>query len=210
MFIIVRISLNNMKKYLLLFCLFIPQVILAQLHYPTYSNPGVTSNVDYGNKAIANGFLQSPNAAGLGIYGSTDISPFTGLPNIAIPVFNVRNGDLSLSAELRYFAGGVKPEDHPGWVGQNWSLNVGGVVTRKVNGGLDEVYTKDFDDKWQFAYWYKYPGLAPSNWDTQSYLNTYLAPDKNKLAKLNPDEFSFTLPNGKSGSFLKTTWASGR
>lgn len=193
-----------MKKILLILYLFIPQMIFAQLNYPTYSGPGVSTNVDYGNKAIANGFLQSPNAAGLGIYGSTDISPFTGLPNISIPVFNVRNGDLSLSAELRYLAGGVKPEDHPGWVGQNWSLNVGGVVTRKVNGGLDEVYTpNNTSDKWPFAYWYKFAGLAPINWDTQSYLSGYLAPNKNNLAMLNPDEFSFTLPNGKSGSFFK-------
>jgi YD repeat-containing protein len=193
-----------MKKHLLIFCLLIPQFIFAQFKYPSYSGPGVSTNVDYGNKAIANGFLQSPNAAGLGVYGNTDISPFTGLPNISIPVFNISSGDLSLSAELRYLAGGVKPDDHPGWVGQNWSLNVGGVVTRKVNGGLDEVYTPDNPtDKWQFAYWYKFAGLAPTNWDTQSYLNSYLAPDKNNLAMLNPDEFSFTLPNGKSGSFFK-------
>ncbi len=38
---------------------------------------------------------------------------------------------------LSYNASGFKPEDLPTWVGQGWSLNAGGVITRAVQGNPD-------------------------------------------------------------------------
>lgn len=157
-----------------------------------------------------NRFLQSPNAAGLGIYGITDISPFTGLPDISIPVFSATQGDLTIKAELKYFGGGVKPEDHPGWVGQNWSLNVGGVITRKKNGELDEIYYAAGFDHDLHAYLYKYGGLGGGSdvfsWDKNTYMdplfNSEVGQNQEYPSILSPDEFFFNLPNGKSGSFL--------
>lgn len=154
-------------------------------------------------KEIRIPFIQSPNAASLGIYGKVDISPFTGLPNINVPVFSLANGDISVTAELRYFAGGVKLEDHNGWVGQNWSLNVGGVVTRKRNGGLDEAYLNNGGNL--YSYIDHSEKLDVSNWNTSSFMTPYLTNGTVDFYGMStPDEFMFTLPNGKSGSFMKS------
>jgi YD repeat-containing protein len=157
--------------------------------------------------------FQSPNASSLGAYGKYDISPFTGLANIDIDVFSLKEGDVPVNCKLSYFSGGVKPTQHPGWVGQNWTLNVGGVVTRKVNGDPDEIATSAAlpDDK-QFAYYYQYSVYNKANWydfaNMQSlFLKTF---DGSSLARptplpleLAPDEFMFNLPSGVSGSFFK-------
>lgn len=45
-------------------------------------------------------------------------------------------GDFTLPISLDYAAVGVKTDDRPGAVGYNWNLNVGGVVTRVVRGGI--------------------------------------------------------------------------
>lgn len=157
------------------------------------------------SQKIVDPYIQSPNVASLGIYGKVDVSPFTGLPNINIPVFSVSYGDIPISANLQYLGGGVKIEDHPGWVGQNWSLIVGGVVSRKRNGGVDEIYVNNFTNANAFSYYFNYGGLDNSGWDQSTFMKTYLgSSDASKLyPQLSPDEFMFTLPNGKSGSFMK-------
>lgn len=145
-------------------------------------------------------FVQSPNAASLGIYDKIDISPFTGLANISIPVFSVKEGDIGLNCQLSYFSGGVKPEQHPGWVGLNWSLSVGGQVTRKVNGAVDEVYIEALNpDNWS-AYYDHYYRLAPANWYDNTFMQNF--PIQYAPFRGEPDEFIFSLPNGISGSFF--------
>lgn len=103
---------------------------------------------------------------------------------------------------LRYYSGGVLLEQHPSWVGQNWTLEVGGVVTRKMNGGIDEVYTPDFSDPNIFSYYFKYDKLNNPQWDQKSYMDIFFANPSNQTVLLDPDEFMFTLPNGKSGSIM--------
>ena len=82
--------------------------------------------------------IQSPNAASLGKYGDVPISYYTGAPNISIPLYNLNNNDIPLDISLNYNPSGVKVNDLPGWVGQNWSLNAGGVITRTVQNFPDE------------------------------------------------------------------------
>ena len=43
-------------------------------------------------KAIA----ASADAAALGKYGRVPVSPFTGIPNISIPIYTIKSGDLTL------------------------------------------------------------------------------------------------------------------
>jgi YD repeat-containing protein len=82
--------------------------------------------------------IQSPNAGGLGKYGDVPVSLYTGSPNINIPLFDTNIKGMGLNLTLNYDASGVRPDDHPGWVGQNWSLDAGGVITRTVQGYPDE------------------------------------------------------------------------
>lgn len=147
--------------------------------------------------------VQSPNAASLGIYGAIDISPFTGLANIGIDAFQMKEGDITINGSLRYFSGGVKPESHPAWVGQNWTFSVGGVVTRKVNGGVDEVASSIPNSLNSFAYLYHYADLDNLSWSTTSFIQGFWPlPSTENKADPSPDEFFFNLPNGVSGSFL--------
>lgn len=76
----------------------------------------------------------SPTAASLGMYGNIPISLYTGLPNISIPIWNLKGRELNLPITLSYRAGGVKVEDMASWVGLGWSLDAGGVITRAVRG----------------------------------------------------------------------------
>jgi hypothetical protein len=168
-------------------------------------------------------YIQSPDAATLGSFGDFDVSAYTGMPNISVPVFSLQEGDIPVNCELRYLSGGVKPSAHPGWVGQNWTLSVGGIVTRKVNGGVDEVANSLASLPGQsallnqYAYLYNYsllnnPSYTP--WYGNSFIQYYyenLNPTNpngsgqtaalSNLVNLAPDEFSFTLPTGVTGSF---------
>ena len=80
----------------------------------------------------------SPTAAELGKYGKIPVSYFNGLPNVSVPLTELRAKDYTLPIYLTYHAGGNKPEQHPGWVGQGWALHAGGCISRIVRGEKDE------------------------------------------------------------------------
>lgn len=80
----------------------------------------------------------SPTAAALGKYGEVPVSPFTGVPNIGIPLYEVKGRSLSLPISLSYHASGLKVEEVASWVGLGWSLNAGGMITRTVRGRPDD------------------------------------------------------------------------
>jgi YD repeat-containing protein len=104
-------------------------------------------------KSILNVMPPSPNAASLGKYGEIPVSNYTGIPNINIPIYEIKIGDLTLPISLNYHAGGVKVEEIASWVGLGWSLNAGGMIGRSVRGIPDEV-----------AQWYPMVGeYNPSN-----------------------------------------------
>ena len=79
-----------------------------------------------------------PNASSLGRVGQTEVSNYTGIPNISQPLAHLREGSLSLDIGLNYRASGVKVMDQASWVGLNWSLEAGGAITRTVRGLPDE------------------------------------------------------------------------
>lgn len=45
---------------------------------------------------------------------------------------------------MTYLGSGVRPDQHPGWVGLGWNLNAGGCISRIVNGLPDETYRDKF------------------------------------------------------------------
>jgi RHS repeat-associated protein len=90
------------------------------------------------NNQIKDVVMPSPNAASLGKYGDIPVSLYTGIPNIGIPIHTVQDGMLSLPISLSYHAGGVKVGEPCSWVGLNWSLQAGGMISRTVQGKADE------------------------------------------------------------------------
>jgi hypothetical protein len=77
----------------------------------------------------------SPDAAALGKYGTIPVGLHTGVPNIEIPLYTIRSGQLELPISLSYHASGIKVDEIASWVGLGWTLNAGGVVTRSIVGG---------------------------------------------------------------------------
>ena len=79
----------------------------------------------------------SPNAAALAQYADVPVSNYTGVPNISIPLFNVKSGKVELPINLSYHASGIKVAQEASWVGLGWTLNAGGTITRQIRGKDD-------------------------------------------------------------------------
>lgn len=180
------------------FLLLLSSSIHAQLKFPGalpgYWTPNPNAYVD----------VQSPTAASLGKYGDIGVSYFTGNPNITIPLYELNVRGVRMPISLDYDASGVMPNSLPSWAGQNWTLNVGGVITRTVRGRYDEwKYPKHIESR--FIY-------KPFNYfESHDKLTKYLAEGGNysQLKKdlvygvydLSPDIFTFHFM-GKSGKFF--------
>lgn len=80
----------------------------------------------------------SPNAASLGKYGDIPVSYHTGIPNISIPLYQLKEGDVTLPLSLSYHASGIRVSEVASWVGLGWTLNAGGAITRSMQHGPDE------------------------------------------------------------------------
>lgn len=82
--------------------------------------------------------MLSPTAAQLGEYGDIPVSLFTGIPQVEIPLYELKTGGHVLPISISYHGGGVRLEQMPGWTGLGWSLHAGGCVTRIVKDLPDE------------------------------------------------------------------------
>lgn len=156
--------------------------------------------------------IQSPNAASLGKYGDIPMDLSSGRANVNIPLYSLNENDIPLDISLNYDTGGVRVNDVPGWTGQNWTFNAGGVITRVVKGSsFDEKYTNDVPmghSQWGIAsgYYYYTPALNSSQWNSINNMTTVI---KNAgvtnsdipSADLEPDIFIFNFM-GHVGKFF--------
>jgi hypothetical protein len=90
------------------------------------------------NNQIKDVVMPSANAASLGKYGDIPVSYYTGVPSVSVPITTIQDGSISLPVSLSYHAGGVKVGELANWVGLNWSLQAGGMISRTVQGRPDE------------------------------------------------------------------------
>ncbi|PYF74200.1 hypothetical protein [Pedobacter nutrimenti] len=139
----------------------------------------------------------SPNAASFTKYGEMPVSYFTGIPNITIPLYTAKSGELELPLSLSYHAGGHKVESIASWVGLGWSLGGIPMITRSVNGLEDEGLGGIFS---------LYNGLTlrqindqKENGNAGNYKNLMLLVKENQM-DTEPDVFSYSI-NGQSGRF---------
>lgn len=93
------------------------------------------------NMAFAQDF--HPGQQVQGVLDSKDIMVdyATGTFHYKIPLHTLKMGSFELPISLDYTGKGVKALDASGVIGYNWTLNMGGVVTRVVRGGIaDDEY----------------------------------------------------------------------
>lgn len=79
----------------------------------------------------------SPTAGELGRYGLIQVGLSTGSVATEIPLYNFKTKNLELPISLSYSSNGVRVDEIASWVGMQWSLNAGGVVTRIVRDDPD-------------------------------------------------------------------------
>src|SRR5436190_12157470 len=80
----------------------------------------------------------SATAASIGKYGEVPVSLYTGIPNISIPLYEIKDGPLNLPISLSYHAAGIRLEEIASAVGLGWTLNFGGMINRQQRGKPDE------------------------------------------------------------------------
>jgi len=96
----------------------------------------------------------SPNVQAFQKYGDIPVSPYTGVPNISIPLYTVKFRDISVPISISYHASGIKVAEEAGQIGLGWALNAGGVISRTVIGA---------DDFFGNNYFYADPNLPDPN-----------------------------------------------
>ena len=80
----------------------------------------------------------SPTSAALGQFGNVPVGLYTGSAQVSIPLYEIKEGSLTLPLSLAYNTGGNKVADMASWVGLGFSLNAGGCISRTVYGLPDE------------------------------------------------------------------------
>jgi hypothetical protein len=89
------------------------------------------------------GFIP-PSPQSFSFVKATDVvseNEHTGSANVSIPLFTYRANKLSTDISILYSGAGIKVDDLPNDAGMAWIVNAGGVITRTVNGLIDEKAT---------------------------------------------------------------------
>jgi len=80
----------------------------------------------------------SPASSALEKYSDYPVSIYTGVPDISIPIYEIKSGDMKLPISISYHASGIKIGDDSYPVGLGWSINAGGRISRTVRSKPDE------------------------------------------------------------------------
>ena len=82
--------------------------------------------------------MPSPTAASLIKQTTENVDLYTGKLTVSYPLFEFSSRSINLPISLTYSTNGMKVNDLATWVGMGWNLNVGGVISRVMNGMPDE------------------------------------------------------------------------
>lgn len=135
----------------------------------------------------------SPNASSLGIYGNIPVGHYTGVPNISIPIYEIKSGDFTLPIALSYHASGIKVAQEASSVGLGWVLNAGGCIVRKIKHWDDFAYGGYYSDQ-------SFPESDENN-DVVDFRDSQYLEYLNNNKDSEPDMFSYNFGN-MSGSFF--------
>lgn len=140
--------------------------------------------------------IQSPEVANLGMYGTIPVSHYTGIPDISIPLYDIKVGDYVLPLSVSYHLASVKPNLPAGIFGMGWSLMAGGYITRTVNCVYDEMCEDNNVCHGFYSHASKMKNITEPSFAKMT--NENLRGDN--FFELTPDEFSFNFC-GYTGNF---------
>jgi len=84
--------------------------------------------------------LPSPTSMEFDKYLNYPVSESTGVPEITIPLYTIKEGDIEIPIYLSYHASGIKYGQTNGDVGVGWVLQPGYRISRTIHGAPDEYY----------------------------------------------------------------------
>jgi len=145
----------------------------------------------------------SPEVAAFAKYGNYEVNLFNGTPDISIPLYTIKVGDLSLPISIRYDPTGIRVNDVPSNIGTGWSLNAGGAITRKVMGGIPDEFSVSAGNAGYFGYLNGGTAQNMATFDPGSATGVaYMkeVADRHRIDP-EPDIFNYSIP-GKSGKFI--------
>jgi RHS repeat-associated protein len=200
--------------------LFLLSIVLS------WSNATAQTTTDGGySQLLKNDVPISPQAAATERYGNYPVDYSTGVPEISIPIFDVRVGEYTLPVTLVYHASGIKVQEIASPVGLGWTINAGGIVSRQLKGTTDVVsdgklqltYSSEHEidsvmnaGRWSNYYWHRLAHAGQG--DTESDRYTYsLNGNGGVFRYCTTDNAMHTIPhsdvrieNLSSGGFLIT------
>jgi len=195
-----------MKKILL--------TLLISITFSVYSQTNSGSQIQNSVNSIA---PKSPDAAALFRYTETPVSLYTGVPNINIPIYTIKEGDIEVPISISYHGGGIKVTDEASSVGLGWSLNAGGRVSHIIArtndfslNGYYNVYPKTISPQYGGI-----TGCPQLPWNTATYNGAYYTDWFMKIDNSNqststiyegfdfqPDLFLINLPHKSYKAYL--------
>lgn len=143
--------------------------------------------------------VPSPEIAGLGEYGTVPVGLFTGVPDISVPLHEIKVGGQTFPITASYHLSSVKPGMQEGSLGQAWSLQAGGYISRNVNKICDEKMHQDGYAPGYYANAHRLKGMTNEQFAAAS-RSTEFIQDSHAYYELAADEFSFSF-FGYSGTF---------
>ncbi|WP_126651439.1 DUF5977 domain-containing protein [Chryseobacterium aureum] len=170
---------------------------------------------------------KSPDAAALFRYTETPVSLYTGVPNIDIPIYTIKEGDIEIPISISYHAGGIKVTDEASSVGLGWSLNAGGRVSH-IMAGVNDFSLYGYYNIYPKTVYPQYGGITGCPqlpWNTATYNGAFYTDWFMKIdnsaqststiyegSDFQPDLFLINLPQKNYKAYLdmaKTTKPNG-
>ena len=139
-------------------------IVVKEHDYRPYNIGGPAKSPSIVNdgydQLLKNKTLLSPQAEAIEKYNCYSVDYSTGVPNISIPLYEIKVGNFTLPVTINYHASGIKVQDIATPIGLGWTLNAGGIVTRQVRGTEDEIlngmlsleYTSESEIDYDMAY----------------------------------------------------------
>ncbi len=98
---------------------------------------GLASSVS-GGQAAGTSPTASPETAFQNNIGDIPVNTFTGTAGVPIPIYTLKEGNLSVPITLYHNASGVRAHDVAAWTGMNTTISAGAFLSKIVRGIPDE------------------------------------------------------------------------
>jgi hypothetical protein len=152
----------------------------------------IVAHAQYENMQLPKFLPPPPNAFQITKSADVQVGLNSGTANISIPLFEIMAGGGKIPLTLNYSSNGVTVDEVASRTGINWTLNIGGVISRTV---LDE------DDEYTPL---RTPPADPNNANQLAeYVYPMMPLNMTGAYNTQPDEYRFNV-NGLSGKFFYT------